>query len=121
MCARCARRTGRTRRQVLFLLMIGMPFLKQQGAIIECCGLAIDFPKFGIRINCTPTKGHIRAAVVTTEDVMDQHPEVFPEAISEGLTSLRKINHEICLIPEKELRNLPTYSIPKRCVKEMSV
>ena len=46
--------------------LIGMPFLKQQGAIIECGGLAIDFPKFGIRINCTPTSGHIRAAVVTT-------------------------------------------------------
>ena len=25
--------------------LIGMPFLKQQGAIIECGGLAIDFPK----------------------------------------------------------------------------
>jgi len=60
-----------------------MPFLKQQGAIIECGGLAIDFPKFGIRIKCTPTSGHIRAAVVTTEDVMDQYPDVFPEALPE--------------------------------------
>jgi len=50
--------------------LIGMPFLKQQGAIIECRGLAIDFPMFEIRINCTPTRGGIRAAVVTTEDVM---------------------------------------------------
>ena len=68
-------------------------------------GLAIDFPKFGIRINCTPTSGHIRAAVVTREDVMSQHPAVFPEAVPEGLPSLRKINHEICLIRAKELRN----------------
>jgi len=98
-----------------------MPFLKQQGAIIECGGLAIDFPKFGIRINCTPTSGHIRAAVVTTEDVMSQHPEVFPEAIREGLPPLRKINHEIRLIPGKELRNLPTYSIPERWAKDMSL
>jgi len=88
--------------------LIGMSFLKQQGAIIEGGGFAIDFPKFGIRINCTPTSGHIRAAVVTTEDVMGQHPEVFPEAIPEGLPPLRKINHEIRLIPGKELRNLPT-------------
>jgi len=73
--------------------LIGMPFLEQQGAISECGGLAIDFPKFGIRINCTPTSGHIRAAVVTTEDVIGQHPQVFPEAIPERLPPLRKINH----------------------------
>jgi len=99
---------------------IGMPFLKEQGAIIECGRLAIDFPKFGIRIKCTPISGYIRAAVVTTEEVMGQHPEVFPEAIPEGLPPLRKINHEICLIPGKELRNLPTYLIPEIWVKDMS-
>jgi len=101
--------------------LIGMPFLKQQGAIIECGGLAIDFPKFGIRINCTPTSRHIRAVVVTTEDVMGQHPEVFPEAIPEGLPPLRKTNHEMRLIQGKQLRNLPTYSIPERWVKDMSL
>ena len=101
--------------------IIGMPFPKQQVAIIECGGLAIDFPKFRIRINCTPTSGHIRAAVVTTQGVMSQHPEVFPEAIPEGLPPLRKINHEIRLIPGKELRNLPTYSIPERWAKDMSL
>jgi len=101
--------------------LIGMPFLKQQGAIIECGGLAIDFPKFGIRINCTPTSGHIRAAIVTTEDVKGQHREVFTEAIPEGLPPLRKINHEIRRIPGKEVRNLPTYSIPERYAKDMSL
>jgi len=94
--------------------LIGMPFLKQQGAIIECGRLAIDFPMFGISINCTPTSGHIRAAVITTEDVMEQHPEVFPEIIPEGLPPLRKINHEIRLVPGKDLGILPTYSIPER-------
>jgi len=94
--------------------LIGMPFLKQPGAIIKCSGLAINFPKFGIRINCTATSRHNRAVVVTTDDVMGQHPEVFPQAIPEGLPPLRKINHEIRLIPGKELRNLPTYSIPER-------
>ena len=90
-----------------------MPFLKPQGAIIECGGLAIDFPKQGIRINCTPTSGNIRAVVLTTEDVMDQHPEVFPEVIPEGLPPLRKINHEIPLKPGVDLGTLPTYSIPE--------
>jgi len=104
-----------------YAALIGMPFLKQQGAMIECSGLAIDFPKFGIRINCTPTSGHIRAAVVTIEDVMGQHPEVFPEAIPEGLPPLRKINHEIRLIPGKELMNLPIYSIPERWGKDMTL
>jgi len=98
-----------------------MPFLKQQGAIMEGGGLAIDFPKFGIRINCTPTSGHIRAAVVSTQDVMGQHPEVFQEAIPEGLPPLRKINHEIRLIPGKELWNLTTYSIPETWAKDMSL
>jgi len=102
-------------------VLIGMPFLKQQGGIIKCGGLAIDFRKFGIRINCTPTSRHIRAAVITTEDVIGHYAEVFPEAIPEGLPPLRKINHEIHLIPGKELRNLPTYSIPERWVKDMSL
>ena len=93
--------------------LIGMPFLKQQGAIIECGGLAINFPKQGIRINCTPTSGNIRAAVLTTEDVMDQHPEVFPEIIPEGLPPLRKINHEIRLKPGTDLGTLPAYSLPE--------
>ena len=100
--------------------LIGMPFLKQQGAIIECGGLAIDFPKYGIRINCTPTSGNIRAAVVTNEDVMNQHPEVFPEVIPEELPPLRKINHEIGLKPGTDLCTLPTYAIPERWAKDMS-
>jgi len=107
--------------QAKYDALIAMPFLKQQGAIIECGGLAINFPKFGIRINSTPPSGHIIAAVVTTEDVMGQHPEVFPEVIPEGLPPLRKINHEIRLMPGKELRNLPTYSIPERWAKDMSL
>ena len=97
-----------------------MPFLKQQGAIIECGGLAIDFPKYGIRINCTPTTGYIRAVVVTTEDVMNQYPEVFPEVIPEGPPPLRKINHEIRLKPGTDLGTLPTYSIAERWAKDMS-
>jgi len=98
-----------------------MPFLKEQGAIIECGVLVIDFPKFGIRINSTLTSGHIRAAVVTTEEVMDQHPEVFPKVIPGGLPPLRKINHKICLIPGKDLGTLPTYSIPEQWAKDMSL
>jgi len=101
--------------------LIGMPFLKQQGAIIECSGLAIDFPKFGIRINCTPTSGYIRAAVITTEDIIDQHLGVFPEVIPEGLQPLRMINHEIRLIPGREPGTLPTCSIPERWTKDMSL
>ena len=106
--------------RVKYEALIGIPFLKQQGAVIECGGLAIDFPRFGIRMNCTPTSGHIRAADITTEDIIGQDVEVFHEVIPQGLPSLRKINHEIRLIPEKELRNLPTYSIPERWAKGMS-
>jgi len=81
-----------------YIVLVGMPFRQQQGAIIECSWLAIDFPKFAIRIICKPTSGNIRAAVVTTEDVMGQHPEVFPEAIPEELPPLGEINHEIHLM-----------------------
>src|SRR6195952_3899516 len=100
--------------------LIGIPFLKQKEAIIECGGLTIDFPKHGTRINCTPTSGHIRAAVITTEDIMSQHPEVFPEVIPEGLPPLRKINYEIRLILGKDLGTLPTYSISEGWVQDMS-
>ena len=100
--------------------LIGMPFLKQQGAINEFGGLAIDFPKFGIRINCTPTSGNIRAGVITTENVMDQDFKVFPKVISEGLPPLRKINHEICLKPGKDLGTLLTCTISKCWEKDIS-
>ena len=99
---------------------IGMPFLKQQGAIIECGGLAIAFPKYGIRINCIPTSGNIRAVVVTTEGVMNQHSEVFPEVIPERLLLLRKINYKIGLRPGSDLGTLQTYSIRERWAKDMS-
>ena len=101
-----------------------MPFLKQQGAIIECGGLAIDFSKSGIRINCTPTSGNIRAAVVTTEDAMNQHLEVFPEVIPEGLLPLRQINHEIRLKPRNpsqtrnRLRHITYILYPRKMGKE---
>ena len=75
---------------------------------MEGGGLGIDFPMEGIRINFTPTSGNIRAAVRTTEDVMDQHSEVFPEVIPEGLPPLRKMNHEIRLKPEADRGTLPT-------------
>jgi len=110
----------RVRNLAKYDALIGKPFLRQQGAIIECGGLAIHFPKFGIRINCTTTSGHIRAVVVTTEDAIGQHLEVFPEAIPEGLPPLRKINQEIRLIPGRKPRNLPTYSIPERWVGDIS-
>ena len=90
-----------------------MPFLKQQEAIIECGGLAIDFTKFGIRINCTPASRHIRAVVVTTEQRKNQHQKIVPEFMPEGLLPLRKPNYEISLILEKDLGTLPTYSIPE--------
>jgi len=51
--------------------VIGIQFLTQQGGIIECGGLAMDFPKFGIKINCTPTSVNIGAAVIITVDMMD--------------------------------------------------
>ena len=93
--------------------LIGMPFLKEEGAIIESGWLAIDFPKFRIRINCTLTSGNIRAAVVTTENVMNQHPEVFLEVIPEGLPPQSRINHKIRLKPGMDLGTLRTYSIPE--------
>jgi len=63
--------------------LIGVTCLRQHGPIIECGRLAIHFPKLVMRIKCTLTSCHIRAGVITTQDVMDQHTEVFPEVISE--------------------------------------
>ena len=97
-----------------YYALIEMPFLKQQGAIIECRGLAIDFSKQGIRINSMPTSRTIRAALVTTEDVMDQHPKAFPEVMPEGIPPLRKLNHEILLKSGVDLGTLPTYTMPER-------
>ena len=51
---------------------------------------------------------------------MDQHPEVYPEVIPDGLSPLRKINHEIRLKPEADLGTLLTYSIPEHWAKDMS-
>ena len=80
----------------------------------------MDFPKYGIGINCTHTSGNLRAAVVNSEEVMNQHPEVFPEVIPEGLPPLSKRHHEIRLKPETDLGTLPTYSILELWAKDMS-
>jgi len=52
-------------------------------------------------------------AVVSTEEIMDEHADVFPESIPEGLPSTRKINHRIRLKPGVEVWTLPTYSVPE--------
>ena len=88
--------------------LIEMPFLKPQEAIIECGGREIDVRKHGLRINCRYTSGKIRAAGVTTEDLMNQHSDVFLEGIPEGQPPLRKINHEIRLKPAIELGAQPS-------------
>ena len=94
--------------------------LKQHGPNIEYGGLAIDFPKQGIRINCPPTRGNIRAEVLTTEDVMDHYPEVFPKVITEEFPPVRNINHEISLKRGADIETLPTYFIPERWAQNMS-
>ena len=100
--------------------LIGMPFLNEHKATIECGTLCIYFPEYKVRINCTPTSGYVRAAVASTSDIMDQHPEVFPEAIPEVLPPLRKINHKIRFKPGAEQKTLPTYSIPERYVGQVN-
>jgi len=45
---------------------------------------------------------------------------MFPEVNPEGVLPLRNINHEIRLIPERELGILPTYSIPERWGQDKS-
>jgi hypothetical protein len=100
--------------------LIGMPFLTQQGATIVCGNLTIDFPKHMVRVNCTPTSGLVRAAVVSTEQIMEQHADVFPDTMPEGLPPLRKINHRIRLKEGVEPKQLPTYSVPERHTAALS-
>ena len=73
--------------------LIGMPFLMQQQESIDCQKLTLEFPKHRVRVNCTTTSEYVRAAVVSTEEIIDQHADVFAESIPEGLLPRRKINH----------------------------
>jgi len=91
--------------------LIGMPLLIQQQASKDCHKLTFEFLKHRVRVNCIPTSEYVRAAVVSTMEIMDQHADVFPELIPEGLLPLRKINHRIRLKPDVEVRILPTYSV----------
>jgi len=100
--------------------LIGMPFIMQQQGSIDCHKLSLEFPKHRVSVNCTPTSEYVRAAVVSTEEIIDQHAEVFPESIPEGLPPLRKINHRIRLKPGVEVRTLPTYSVPERHTAALS-
>ena len=43
--------------------LIGMPFLMQQEASIDCHKLTLEFPKHRVRVNCKPTSKYVRAAV----------------------------------------------------------
>ena len=99
---------------------IGMPFLNEHKAAIECGMLCIYFPEHTVRINCTPTSGFVCAAVASTSEIMDQHSKVFPETIPEVLPPLRKINYKIRFKPGMEQKSLPTYSIPERYVSELN-
>jgi len=68
--------------------LIGMKFLSRNQATIECGNSTIHFPKHKVKVNCTPTSGLVRAAIATTEEVMEMFPEVFPDLIPEGLPPL---------------------------------
>jgi len=87
-------------------ILIGMPFLMQQQASIDCYKLTLEFPKHTVRVNCSSMGEYVRVAVVSTEKIIEQHAEVFPESILEsileGLLPLRKINHRIRLKSDAE-------------------
>jgi len=100
--------------------LIGMPFLMQHQASIDCHKLTLEFPKHRVRVNCMPTSEYVRAAVLSTEKIMDQHANGFPESIPGGLPPLRKINHRIRLKPSVEVRTLPTYSVPEQHMAALS-
>ena len=100
--------------------LIGMPFLMQQQALRDCHKLTLKFPKHRVRVNCTPTSEYVRAAVVSTEEIMDQHADLFPESIPEGLLPVSKINYWIRLKPGVEVWTLPTYSLPERHTAALS-
>jgi len=100
--------------------LIGMPFVMQQQASIDCHKLNLEFLKHRVRVNYTPTSEYVRAAVVSTEEIMNQHADMFPESISEGLRPLRKINYRIRLKPGVEGRTLPTNSVPERHTAALS-
>jgi len=51
---------------------------------------------------------------------MDQHADVVPESIPEGLPPLRKINLRIRLQPRVEVWTLPIYSVPERHTAALS-
>jgi len=100
--------------------LIGIPFLMQQQASIDCHKLTLEFLKQRVRVNCTPPSNYLRAAVVSTEEIMDQHADVFPESIPEGLPHLRNSNHRIRLKLDAEARTLPTYSVPEKHTAALS-
>jgi len=86
----------------------------QQQVSIDCHKLSLEFPKHRVSVNCTPTSAYVRETVVSTEEIMDQHEDVFPESIPEGILPLRKINPRIRLKPGVEIRTLQTYSVPEK-------
>jgi len=93
--------------------LIGMPFLMQHQASIDCHKLTLEFPKHRVRVNCTPTSEYVRAAVESREEIMDQHGDMFPESIPEALPPLRKSKQRIRLKPGVEVWTLSMYSVPE--------
>ena len=100
--------------------LIGMPIHMQQQASIDCHKLTLEFPKHRVRVNCTPTSDYVRAAAVSTEEILNQHADLFLESILEVLPPLRKINHRIRLKPGIDVRTLPTDSVPERHTAALS-
>jgi len=93
--------------------------MQQQGAI-DCQKLTVEFLKYRVRVNCTPTSKYVRVAIVSTEEIMEYHADGFSGSILEGLLPIRKMNHKIRLKKRVEASTLPTYSVPERYIATLN-
>jgi len=66
------------RKLEIYDTIIGMPFLMQQQASIDCHELSFQFPNPRVRVNCPPTGEYVRVVVVSTAKIMEQQADMFP-------------------------------------------
>ena len=97
-------------------IFLGMPYLTDHNAIIDCGNAIITFPKKGVTLTCKKAKKTRFSAMTNsdTPDFISEFPEVFPTKKITELPPLRQVNHHINLIQAILAPSPKMFSVPDK-------
>ena len=97
-------------------ILLGMPFLTSNNAIIDCENAIISFPEKGITLTCKKTN-NTRFSAMTNSDIpyfISEFPDVFPSKMITEPPRLGQINHHLNLIKGKTAPSPKMFRVPDK-------